>query len=334
MIFIVILLILIFFSACFSSLETGLLALGRIKAEKWAGSGRSAGGGMKLLNVWLSKPAEIITSILVGNNIVNISFSTLITVLIVRININFSSVEYISIILSSVVLLTAGEIIPKTFANTYPEKVVKWFFNPFMKFYVVSEIVVNILNKVAFYILRIDNTKGEEIISRKEIKMAIEEMESITDREYSTANGHSAFMLGRVLLFSQKTVKEVMTHRRKLEAVDINWENEKIIEFLLKSPYSRILVYEEKIDELKGLIYIKDVVDSLSKSRQIDFNKILRKVYTTVPNRNCRRLFQELRIHYAVVQSRGRVEGIVTIEDLLEEIVGEIYDEYDLRGCK
>ncbi len=106
------------------------------------------------------------------------------------------------------------------------------------------------------------------------------------------------------------------------------------MESLQYCPYSRIPSYYENLDNLKGIIYIKDVIGELNTSEKIDFNKILRKPLITYTGRNSQHLFHEFRnkrVHCAVVESHKRVIGFITIEDLIEEVVGDIYDEYDNR---
>ncbi len=313
-----ILLILMFFSAFFSSLETGLLALGEVKINKWAKV------KIKSLDTWINDPAGIVTGILIGNNLVNISFSAVFTVLVVHFT-KSRWAELISIVCSSFAILILGEILPKTFANTHPDKVVKIFYVPFMKFYGISKRVIDFLNKTA----GIMKMKREKLISRKEVRMAMKEVKAdgILEEDLSS-------MLGRVLFLTQKTVGEVMIPRKTIYALDLNREYENIIKNLLSCHYSRIPAYYKRLDNLRGVIYIKDVIGELNHSGKIDFNKILRKPHITYPGRNCQHLFHELisgRTHCSIVKSNKRVIGFITVEDLIEEIVGEIYDEYDCK---
>jgi len=321
-----ILAILLLLSAFFSSLETGLLSLGEIRIREWAS------GKITALKEWINQPAGVITGILVGNNLVNIVFSSVFTLLVVRYTaesaIRQKWVEVISIIGSSTLILIAGEIIPKTYANSHPDRIVGAFFRPFMLFYKIAEKVINILNKISFSITGVMKSEGEKMVSRKELRLALEEIQ-----HHGVMEKDSSMMLGRVLFLTQKTVGEVMIPRKMIYAINLNWPVERIMETIMKSRYSRIPAYTEKLDNIKGFIYVKDVIGMLSK-REVDFWSILRKPFITYPGRNCQHLFQELRklrTHCAVVKSRERVAGLVTIEDLIEEIVGEIYDEYDFK---
>jgi CBS domain containing-hemolysin-like protein len=323
----VVLCILLICSAFFSSLETGLLSLGHVRIKKWAA------GKIKALETWVKDPAGIVAGILIGNNIVNISFSALFTILVTRLVLSWPGrepwTEMISIIGSAILLLTFGEVLPKTFANTHPDKIVQTFYKPFMKFYKSAKILSNILNKIAFTIVGVAKGKKEKVVSRKELDVALEEIETSGVLEEEPSK-----MLKKVLGLSVKTVGELMVPRNTIYSVDLTWEYDKIMDVLLKSPYSRIPAYEEVVDEIKGVIYIKDVIGQLVISPKVDFRKIMREPYITYPGRNGQHLFHEFRskrTHCAVVESHERVIGFITIEDLIEEVVGDIYDEYDHR---
>jgi CBS domain containing-hemolysin-like protein len=323
----VFLIILILLSAFFSSLETGLLALGEVRIRKWAST------RIELLDIWIRDPAGIITGILVGNNLVNITFSALFTVIIVR----YAAVtmvpplftEVISIFCSSAIILTAGEIIPKIYANTYPENVVRSCYGPFMIFFNISKAIIDMLNKIAFSMVGVMKYKKERSVSRNELDMALKDI-----GDNGVLEEESSVMLGRVLSLTRKTVGEVMVSRKMIKAVDINWEYKKIIDYVNLNQFSRIPVFRENIDNIVGILYIKDLIGELNNSGTADLKRIIRHPFFTYPGRNCQHLFQELRkkrTHCAIVMSNERVAGFVTIEDLIEEVVGEIYDEYDYK---
>ncbi|MBN2407298.1 MAG: HlyC/CorC family transporter [Elusimicrobia bacterium] len=322
----IILAVLLVFSAFFSSLETGLLALGEIRIRKREKKNRMYGK-------WLEDPAKIITGILVGNNMVNIIFSSVFTLLVLhhveQYGIQRSWTEIISIVCSSFCILIAGEIIPKTVANTYPDVTVSVFYAPFMRFYAVFKGLADILNKVAFAMFRIKKIKKDKAVSRKELHIALKDI---------TVNGHIprdlAGMLDNVLLLANKTVGEVMKPRKRIHAVDLSQEYGRILDDIVCCHYSRIPAYYGDLDDFRGIIYMKDVVGALNRSQEIDFNSMLRQALITYPGRNCQHLFHEMRnrrIHCAVVMSNSRIAGFVTIEDIIEEVVGEIQDEYDYR---
>ncbi len=314
--------ILLIFSSFFSSLETGLLALGEVKIRDWSAA------GMKGLDEWLRNPAAVITGILIGNNLVNIIFSSLFTIMVFRMAaVPPRMVESVSILLSSAFLLTLGEIIPKNFANSHPDRIVRTSFPLFREFYRAAGPVADFLNRVSFALVGGLKKIRERPVSRKELHLALEEIEqsSLLDRENSR-------MLSRVLSLAKKSVGDIMVRRKDVYAVDLEWDYEKIIRKLRESRFSRIPAYRGRLDNFAGFIYIKDVIGELNRSGKIDCESIMRKAYVTYPGRNCHFLFQDMRRrrkHCAVVKNGTRVTGVVSIEDIIEEIVGEIYDEYD-----
>ncbi len=282
------------------------------------------------LSTWIKEPASVITGILFGNNLINIVFSSLFTVLVVRVwRVPEKFTEAVSIIFSSLLILTAGEIIPKTFANTHPDRVVRSFYRPFMVFYAASGKLINMLNRVSFALVGDIKNRREKPVSRRELSIAMEEI-----KKTGVIDDENSKMLSRVLELTKKPVGSVMVPRRSVYAIDINKSYKKIMSLIIKSRHSRIPAYRGKLDNLKGFIYVKDVIGELNKSGKVNFEKIMRPVYETYPGRGCHFLFHELRkrrVHCCIVRSGRQVAGLVSIEDLIEEIVGEIYDEYDFR---
>ncbi len=324
----IILFILLGCSVFFSSLETGLLSLGEISIRSWSKQ------RIKSLKEWLKNPADIIAGILIGNNFVNIIFSAIVTVLIVDMveiyRIPGKWMETISIVTSSFILLVFGEIIPKTFANTHPDKVVRKFYPLFMKFYFLIKGLIRVLNKVAFSMAGSPAKKPKKTVSRKELRLTLENMGE---------NGHMeknfSKMMDKVLFLDQKSVRQVMVPRKRIYSINLEWKYEKIMKKLLKSKFSRIPAYRKHLDNITGLIYIKDVIGELNKNKKLNFENILRTPHIIGDaDRTCQNLFQELRkkrIHCSLVKGKNRLKGLVAIEDLIEEIVGEIYDEYDIN---
>ncbi len=321
----IVLFLLVFLSGFFSSIETALYSMGEARIREWSED------KMKQLKYWISEPAGVVTGILVGNNMINISFSAIFTVIIAGFvsarNLPSTWTEVISIAGSSVIILTFAEIIPKTFANTYPEKIITVYYRPFIKFYIAIRTASDILNKISFALVGRLKSRKEKIISRKELHMEIKDAgkEGLLEKEFSK-------MLAGVIVLSQKKVKEVMTPAAVLTAVDLGRPYSRIMGVLSASKFSRVPAYYGKLDNLKGFIYIKDVIGELNSNGKVNFEKILRSPSITRQNKSCRRLFQQMRkerVHGCIVKNKTRVVGIVTIEDLIEEVVGEIYDEYD-----
>ncbi|MFW6172844.1 MAG: hemolysin family protein [Elusimicrobiota bacterium] len=320
--------VLILFSAFFSSLETGLLSLGEIKIREWSKD------KIKPLKIWLEQPTNVITGILVGNNFVNIVFSSLFTILVVKLIAQrqewVSFTETISIIGSSFLILIMGEIIPKTFANINPDKIVGLFYKPFVRYYIITKRIIGFLNKTAFSMIRIMSLEKEKKISRHELHIALEEVE-----KHGLIEKDSSGMFEGILFLADRSVRQIMKPAREIYGIDLNWNYNKIMDKIITSKYSRIPAYKNGINNIKGFIYIKDVIRELNRKRKFDFDKILRMPLLSNSSDTCLQLFQKLRekrIHSAIVTKKNKVLGIVTIEDIIEEIVGEIYDEYDFMG--
>lgn len=320
-----ILLLLLVSSSFFSSLETALLSLGDVKVRNWSES------FMPQLKKWIEKPSGIITGILLGNNLINIIFSSLFTIVVFNMErIPSHMVEAVSVGLSSVFLLTLGEILPKNIANSHPDRVVKLSYRTFMKFYFIAGPVSEWLNKVSFAMVGGIGKMRERGISRKEVSMALEDIHkrNMIENEYTD-------MMIKTLSLTKKSVGEVMSPRERIYAVNLKWKPERIMNGLINSPFSRIPAYYGHLDNIKGIIYLKDIIGELNKNGRIDFESILRKPVETHPDRNCQLLFQDLRkkrVHCALVRSEKHMAGIISIEDIIEEVVGEIYDEYDNRN--
>ncbi|NLB34521.1 MAG: DUF21 domain-containing protein [Elusimicrobia bacterium] len=318
----ILLLSLLIVSSFFSSLETALLALGEVRVRNWSTS------FMPQLKEWIDKPSNIITSLLLGNNLINISFSSLFTIVIYNADkIPTHFVESVSVVLSSVLLLTLGEILPKNIAHSYPDYVVRASYKPFMKFYLVAGPVSEWLNKVSFSLVGGLGKMRERGISRKEVSVALEDLQkrNMIDNEYTN-------MMIKTLSLSNKTVVDVMSPLECIYAVNLDWKYEKIMNELISSPFSRIPAYSGKLDNVKGIIYLKDIIGELNRNEKIEFKDILRSPVVTQPEKNSYTLFQELRkkrIHLALVKSESHLLGLVSIEDIIEEVLGEIYDEYD-----
>jgi len=307
-------------SAFFSSLETGLLAIGDAKIKQWVNTNYVP------LKDWIENPAGVITGILIGNNLVNIAFSAVFTVLVVafmreRHDSKFVT-EVVSIIFSSVIILSAGEILPKTYANTHPDRIVKLFYKPFITFFSFLKPVVNVLNRVSFSVLGIMEMEKDKIISRREVDIMLHELSG-----GGVLKQDSSSMLKKVLFMAKRTVGEVMTQREAIYSIDLERDYSSVINSISAAPFSRIPAYSKKLNNIKGVIYIKDVIGSFRDSAEFDPGSILRDPIITYPGRNCQHLFHEMRrksIHCAIVKCKKRVVGFVTIEDLIEEIVGDI----------
>ena len=243
----------------------------------------------------------------------------------------------ISIILITIVLsyftLIFGELVPKRIAMKNSEKIAFGTIGvikaisiakaPFVKFLTFS---TNIVSKI-FGV----SANDEETVTEEEIRMMVD-----VGEEKGAIDKEEREMINNVFEFNDKTVSEIMIPRTQIYAVDMNLSISKVVEEITEDDefrYSRIPVYDETIDEIKGVVYIKDILLS-TKNKNVKIKNLIKEAYFVPETKPLNELFEELRKNRKqiaiVVDEYGGTAGIVTMEDILEEIVGEIYDEYDI----
>ena len=194
---------------------------------------------------------------------------------------------------------------------------------PFVKFLTFS---TNIVSKI-FGV----SANDEETVTEEEIRMMVD-----VGEEKGAIDKEEREMINNVFEFNDKTVSEIMIPRTQIYAVDMNLSISKVVEEITEDDefrYSRIPVYDETIDEIKGVVYIKDILLS-TKNKNVKIKNLIKEAYFVPETKPLNELFEELRKNRKqiaiVVDEYGGTAGIVTMEDILEEIVGEIYDEYDI----
>lgn len=311
---------LIFISAYFSGSETAMMALNRYRLRHLAQKNKK--GAQYALQL-LQKPERLIGLILIGNNLVNILASSIATVIGLRlfgdVGIAFSTGAL------TLVVLIFAEVTPKTIAALYPEKLA------FPSSYILKVLMiiflplVRILNFFSGGLLRLMGLSPhghEENVSKEEIKTMVQESKN-------TLPNKNKEMLLSVLDLETVCVDDIMVQRSDLYSLDIADDMSKLLKIIAKSPYSRIVVYRDSIDNIKGLLHLEDLVklmakQMLSKSSLI---KMMRQPYF-IPENTPLNLqlyhFQAKKIRTGfVVDEYGDVQGLVTLEDILEEIVGE-----------
>jgi len=231
----------------------------------------------------------------------------------------------------TVLHIVFGELAPKSIAIQRAETTTLFIAYPLNVFYFIFKPFIWVLNGFANIILRtigIEAVHGSELHSAEELKYLISQSSeggSIVGTDYS--------IIKNAFDFSERTAKEIIIPRNQVTALDIDKFNDEQIERLLDEGYSRIPCYEETIDNIVGIIYIKDILAKLKKKEIIEIRKLIRPVIFIPETKKIGTLlkeFQAKHIHLAVVVSEfGGTMGIVTMEDIIEEIVGEIQDEYD-----
>ncbi len=337
----VILLILIIGNAYFAASEIAFISLNDAKIEKQAKEGNKKA---KQIEKMLKNPSKFLATIQIGITLAGFlssafaadTFADYVTPALHAL-FPILSVEIlrgISIILITILLsfftLVLGELVPKRLAMKYDEKIafgtigmirfISVLTAPFVK---ILTFVTNVISKL-FGI----SENEEEIVTEEEIKMMIDEGE-----EKGTIEEEEKEMLHNIFEFNDITVSEVMTHRTDMYAIEINSNIEDIIQELDAYKYSRIPVYEETIDDIKGILFLKDLLKYLPSKKAVKIKNIMREAYFVSENKPINALFKDLqkkKLQMAVViDEYGGTAGVVTMEDLLEEIVGNIFDEYD-----
>ena len=320
----IVLFLLLVFSAFFSSAETALSSLGKVKLRALEEEGRKHA---KTLNKVMNDYDRVITTILIGNNIVNLSASSLATTLTIRIWGNV----YISLatgILTFLVLIF-GEIVPKTWARRNCEKLSLSFAPVIRMLMVVMYPVVFLIENVAKFFLFIlgQNKDNGNTITETELRTYVD-----VSHEEGVIESDEKTFINNVFDFSDSNVKDIMIPRIDMISISEDSSYKDVMKVFRESMYTRLPVYREEIENIIGFINIKDLIRSKDPSA-FAVGKFLREAYYTYEFKKTNDLLIEMRDSSQnlafVLNEYGETVGMVTLEDLLEEIVGQIRDEYD-----
>ncbi len=322
---IVVLGLLLLLSGFFSGSETALIRVGRIKARSLLKQGvKGADTVQKLLN----EPEVMLTTVLIGNNLVNIAASALATSI---------AIEYfgdlgvgIAIGVMTFLILTFGEIVPKTFAVHHAERFSLAVSKPLAIMIFVLRPVALALSAITHGIARL---LGISMTHRRQLSE--EEIKSLLDlgEEDGAIQEDEKTMMNGVLKLDYITVQHVMTPREKMICIAANKRIDTAVRLVRQYGYSRIPVFERTRDTIVGILYAKDLLLTTAKrsSSVRDLMKPVHFVRETARVDNLLKEFQKGKFHIAIVlDTGGKTAGLVCLEDLLEEIVGSIYDEYDV----
>lgn len=321
----VILPILVFMSAFFSASETALVSLGRVKVRKLVEEGKKHA---KTLEKVMSKYDRMITTILVGNNIVNLSASALATVVTIKL---FGNI-YISVAtgILTLLILIFGEIIPKTLARRHNESL-SLLVAPVIRFLMIILLpVVYVLDKIVLFLFFITGQKEayESQITESELRTYVN-----VSHEDGVIESDEKAIINNVFDFRESVAKDIMIPRIDMTSISINASFKEVMKVFRESMYTRLPVYRDDKENIIGFINIKDLI-RLKDSSSFTVQKFLREAYYTYEYKKTHDLLVELRnasINLAFVNDEyGATVGMITLEDLLEEIVGEIRDEYDM----
>lgn len=326
---VVFLVFLILLSGFFSAAETALMSLNKIKIKQLVEDGVK---GAKEIQEITDNPSEILSTILVCNNIVNILASSISTVIFINLFVGFGAgvATSISTLVLTIVILIFGEITPKTIAVIKAEKLAFALYKPLKLVLVLLKPIVFIFSKISKFIMLIFGIKEQELHTN----ITEEELKSIVSfsQEEGVLEVEDKKLIYNVFEFGDLKVKDVMIPRVDMITLSKNSTYDEIVSVFKTERFSRVPVYKDNIDNIIGVINIKDLF-FIDKEDDFVIDKYIRDVHSTHEYKKIRDLFNEMkkkRNHMAIVRDEyGGTIGLVTIEDLIEEIVGDIEDEYD-----
>ena len=340
---ITILLMLIMVNAFFAASEMAFVSLNDAKIEKLAKEGNKKA---KLIFKMLKAPSKFLATIQIGitfagflsSAFASSSFAEVLAPQLYKLIPQLSLIVWqnISIVIITIILsfftLIFGELVPKRLAMKHYEKIsmksigiintIQIITSPFVKLLTVT---TNAVSKI-FGV----NETDEETITEEEIKMMVDQ-----GQEKGTIKADEKELINNVFELNDILVSEIMKHRKDICAININTSIDELIKELSDEGYtfSRIPVYEENIDNIKGIIYVKDILKNMS-NKELSVRSLLKEIYFISENKLINEAFKELQKNKKqmaiVVDEYGGTAGIITMEDILEELVGEIFDEYDI----
>lgn len=317
--------VLLMLSAFFSSTETAFSSVSKIRLKNLADNGNKKA---KTALYVAERYSKALSTILVGNNIVNIANSALATVFFVNL-VGEAQGTVLSTVVITVIVLIFGEVLPKNIAINNAERICMTF-APILKFlmFILTPISIVLMgiNKLYEKITKKGDT-SEPSVTEDELKYIIESIE-----EEGVLEQQESELVQSALEFDEKTAEEILTPRVDMIAIDIDDSVEEITELVLKERYSRIPVYRDNIDKIIGVLHTRDYLEALINSKEKpNIEAMLQPAHFIYKTKKLSALladFKYNKIHLAVVtDDYGGILGIVTMEDLLEQIVGEIWDE-------
>ena len=321
-----ILILLLCLSAFFSSAETSMTTVNKIRIQSLAEQGDKRA---KILLTVIEDSGKLLSTILIGNNIVNISASSLATALTMRLFGN-AAVSISTGILTLLVLIF-GEITPKTMASLYSEKMALSYARIIHLLMFLLTPVIFLINKLAkgvLTLLRVDDSVKGNTITEHELRTLVN-----VGHEEGVIEKEERQMIYNVFDFGDSQAQDVMVPRIDVSFADVNSSYEDLIGLFREEKHTRFPVYEETTDNIIGIVNVKDLL--LTDQKDFTLRKILRDTYFTYEYKKTSELLMEMKensVSFAVVLDEyGATSGIITLEDLVEEIVGDIHDEYDIE---
>ena len=320
--YIIIICVLVIMSGYFSATETAFSSLNKTKIRALIEKGNKSAALTYRLSEQYDK---LISTILIGNNIVNISLASIGTIMFVKLYGDIGAT--ISTAVITVVVLIFGEITPKNLAKDSPESFAM-FSAPLINVLIILLTPLNFIFSLwKKLVSKIIKVKEDNKMSHDELLMLVEEVQ-----EDGSIDDDEGELLKNAIEFNNIEAKEILTHRIELASVEVNDSKEKIANVFTETKYSRILVYEENIDNIVGLIHLKDFYVGTGVTDKEIKDIMTPPIYINESAKldDILNKLQKDKAHVAVVVDEyGGTQGIVTMEDILEELVGDIWDEHD-----
>ncbi|WP_311145534.1 hemolysin family protein [Stomatobaculum longum] len=312
-------------SALFSSSETALTTVNRIRIRTLAGQGDKR--AMTLLAV-LQNPEKMLSVILIGNNVVNLYASSLATT--VTLSLFGSKLVGVATGILTLAVLVFGEVAPKTMASRNaeqialraagPVKCLMWLFTPLV-------FVVNNLARLVMKLFGADRPGKRELMTAEELRTIVQ-----VGHEDGVIENSERKMIDNVFDFGERSARDIMIPRIDMTCIDVEAGYDELMEVVREEKYTRIPVYKESADTIVGILNIKDLLFR-AQDKPFRIAELMRKPLFTYEQKKTSELMVEMRKNYTnlaiVLDEYGVTAGMVTMEDILEEIVGEIRDEYD-----
>ena len=321
---IIVLIILLLLSAFFSSAETALTTVNKIKMRSLAEEGDKQ--AETVLRV-TENSSRMLSAILIGNNIVNLSASALTTTIAYQLG---GAYVAIATAIITVLILIFGEIVPKTAANIHAEPMALKYAFPIrviMIFVTPISIVINALARVILFILHIDPNAKTDIMTETELRTLVD-----VSHEDGVIEEEEKEMIYNVFDLGDAKAKDVMVPTVNVTFADVESTYTELLDIFREDKYTRLPIYEETTDNVIGTINMKDLL-LFDNTKEFHIRNILREAHFTYEHKNISELLVEMRtsaFNIAIVLDEyGETAGLITLEDILEEIVGEIHDEYD-----
>ena len=325
---IILFVIFLIFSAFFSSSETAFVGSNTYTLDYLEKKGSKRAGAVKRI---LARLDDFLATVLIGNTLVNAAAASVATSFFVSFIPDRETAILLATIATTILLLFFSEINPKIYAAYNPLKISFIFIKPIRALMILFYPFVKaftFLSSLLFPSTERGSTSMSRSITMDETKVLLT----------SGIKGMSAFhkkMIAEILNIASRPVKEIMTPRPQIKAIEIGAARQQILDAVLGEEFSRFPVFRGRLDHIEGLIHTKDIIPYLTEAKDFDLSKILRKPFFVPESASVEKVLIQMKentVHLAfVVDEFGNMEGIVTLEDIIEEIVGEIRDEYDAK---